>query len=261
LILVAYSLFNPLRHSMRANAAIIVILRLAQTAVWLWAIVGVIRSANRHTARGGSLFWANTARIVICISVIVTAIRLERSTIPAAREAFSIAVGHDPLATATVEASEDGRHILFQGTIGQGSVNAVQKIIDTVPTATTLILDSDGGRLAEAEELALRVRQQHLDTYVEEVCLSACTYVFLAGEHRELSDTAELGFHQPSSTGITTDGRKQMAQQMTEYYRSAGVREWFIDQVLATAPEDMWYPTRRELEQAGVVTLPDPHGN
>jgi hypothetical protein len=86
------------------------------------------------------------------------------------------------------------------------------------------------------------------------LALSACTYVFLAGEHRELSDTAELGFHQPSSAGSTTEGQKEMTQRMIEYYRSAGLREWFIDRVVATSPDHLWYPTRRELEDAGVVT-------
>jgi hypothetical protein len=261
LILVAYSLVNPLRHSLRANAATVLILRIVQMAVWLWAIVGVVRSANRHTARGGSLFWANTARVMICVSVIVTVVRLERNVIPAVRETFAIAAGHDPMATATVEASEDGHEMLLQGTIGQGTAEALQKTINSVPTATRLILESDGGRLAEAEELALRVRQQHLDTYVDGTCLSACTYVFVAGEHRELSDTAELGFHRPSSTGSTTDSQEHMTQQMIEYYRSAGLREWFIDHVAATAPDQLWYPTRRELEEAGVVTSPAPHAD
>jgi hypothetical protein len=43
---------------------------------------------------------------------------------------------------------------------------------------------------------------------------------------------------------------------MREYYRSAGLSDWFVDRVIATQPKDLWYPTRRELEDAGVLTSP-----
>jgi hypothetical protein len=44
-----------------------------------------------------------------------------------------------------------------------------------------------------------------------------------------------------------------MLQKMVEYYRSLGLREWFIDRIIATPPESMWYPTEDELKQAGVL--------
>lgn len=119
--------------------------------------------------------------------------------------------------------------------------------------ATTLVLNSDGGRESAAEEPALRVRQSHLDTLVEYHCLSACTYFFLAGNKREIADDAELGFHQATVEGISGLGKTLVLAQMAEYYRSHGVRQSFIDHIIATPPESMWYPTEDELKKAGVL--------
>jgi hypothetical protein len=253
LVTIGYSLLNPLRHHFRADAAVLLILTAAQLGLWVWVIVGITRSANRHTARGGKLFWANVARLLMVVSVIGMAYRLESRIVPETRLLVSLAAGHDPLDTMTVETSPDGRTINLDGTIGFGSVDKLQKILDASPEATTLILSSDGGREAEAQELALRVRQKNLNTTVQEECLSACTFVFLAGAKREVAEDANLGFHQPTADGLTADEKQIMIQHMVESYRSLGLREWFIDRIIATPPEDMWYPTQDELKQAGVL--------
>lgn len=253
LILIAYSLTNPLRHSLRANALVVLILIALRLGLWIWTIVGVIRSANRHTSRGGKLFWANAARVMIGIGVVATLINAQRSLIPQMRVLTAVATGHDPMDTVNAEAAADGRTMTLDGTLGQGSVDKLQKVFDASPDATTLVLNSDGGRAAIAEELALRIRQRHLNTLVEDHCLSACTYLFLAGTKRELAEDADLGFHQPSAEGVGS-GDEQLIQEMVAYYRSTGLREWFIDRVIATPPEEMWYPTRAELKDGGVIT-------
>jgi hypothetical protein len=253
LIFTGYSLTNPFRHSLRLNACVVLILFALYFCLWIWTIVGVIRSANRHTSRGGKLLWANVARVMICLSVVLTLVKLDRSLIPQMRVLTAIARGHDPMDTVNVEVTPDGRTIVLEGTLGAGSVDKVQKIIDASPDATTLELNSDGGRGQIAEELALRVRRRHLNTSVQDHCVSACTYIFLAGDKRELAEDAELGFHRVSALGVVASD-KSIIQGMVEYYRSAGLRESFIDHIVATPPDDMWYPTRRELENAGVIT-------
>jgi hypothetical protein len=252
-ITTGYVLLSPLRHYLRTDAVVVLMLTALQLTLWVWTSVGITRSANRHTARGGKLFWANTARVMMCISVIAMAARLERSLIPQMRIMASIAAGHDPLDAASVEVTPDGRTITFDGTFGEGAVDRLQRVIDASPNATTLVLNSDGGRESAAEELALRVRQRNLNTLVQEECLSACTFLFLAGNKREIADDAELGFHQATIEGISEPGKTLVLAQMAEYYRSHGVREWFIDRIIATPPESMWYPTQDELKEGGVL--------
>jgi hypothetical protein len=253
LVLIVYSLLTPLRHHFRLDAVVTLILVAAQISLWVWVVVGVIRSANRHTSRGGKLFWANTARVVICISVIVTIVRIESREIPRIRMLASLAVGRDPLDTVSVDSSTDGRTITLDGTIGIGSVAKFQRVLDASPDATTLILNSDGGREVVAQELALRIGRRHLNTFVEDHCVSACTFLFLAGTKREADDDADLGFHQPTAEGLTSREKTIMIQEMVEYYRSQGLREWFIDRIVATSPENMWYPTPAELKEGGVL--------
>jgi hypothetical protein len=255
LVLIAYSQIDPFRRSLRVNAFVLLVLTVLKFGIWIWVTVGIIRSANRHTSRGGSLFWANAARVMICVSLVVTAVRLHGTDIPAVRLMAALVSGHDPMNKVTVETTADGRTITLEGTMGEGSVEQVQKALDASPEATTLILNSDGGRALVAEELARRVRKRHINTLVQDHCLSACTFVFLAGVKRELDDDADLGFHQPSSEGyLSSQGQRAMIQSMVEYYRSVGVRESFIDRVIETPSDDMWYPTRSELEEARVLT-------
>lgn len=246
-------LLNPLRHYLRTDAVVVLVLTALQLTLWVWIVVGIVRSANRHTARGGKLFWANTARVMMCISVIALAVRLERSFIPQTRLMASIAAGHDPLDAASVEVTPDGRTITFDGTFGEKAVEELQRVMDASPNATTLVLNSDGGRESAAEELALRVRKRNLNTLVEDHCLSACTFIFLAGSTREIGEDGELGFHLGTVEGISEMGKSIMQVQMAQYYRSHGVRQSFIDHIVATPPESMWYPTEDELKEGGVL--------
>ena len=64
IVIAAYVLLNPLRHYLRTDAVVVLALTALTLTLWVWTVVGIIRSANRHTARGGKLFWANTARVI-----------------------------------------------------------------------------------------------------------------------------------------------------------------------------------------------------
>src|SRR5206468_12093495 len=127
-----------------------------------------------------------------------------------------------------------------------GSALEVQKILDAAPGATSLMLNSAGGRVMEAQQLARAVRIRNLNTYVEDLCASACTYVFLAGKDRAATPNARIGFHQPSFPGLDADDQRSRTQDMLEAYRAAELPEAFIQRIAKTHSEDMWYPTRDE---------------
>jgi hypothetical protein len=108
LLLFGYEAAQPFSHSLRTGAAAAVILRLAEMAIWIWAVLGIIRSADRHVSHGGSRFWANAARVTVCISVLTTAKDLYNSVIPITRLMAAIAVGRDPMEKASVESIANG---------------------------------------------------------------------------------------------------------------------------------------------------------
>jgi hypothetical protein len=253
--LFGYEAAQPYSHSLRAGAAAALAITAFQVAIGIWATVGILRSANRHTSRGGSLFWANAARMLVLIGVVVIALSLSASIINMTLMA-RIAAGHDPDGVASVESTRNGATLVLRGRIGGGSANALQAVLDATPNTTALVLDSPGGRMTEAADIAGRVKQRHLDTAVVNQCFSACTIIFMAGAHRSAALTATFGFHQPFIVGQGRVGQWVSTQHMREYYRSAGLRDWFVDHVIAIQPKDLWVPTRRELEEAGVLTRP-----
>ena len=63
------------------------------------------------------------------------------------------------------------------------------------PKVETLVLNSGGGSLWAAEEMARLVIDYGLDTHVVGECSSACVTVFLAGKARTMERGSKIGFH------------------------------------------------------------------
>ena len=60
-----------------------------------------------------------------------------------------------------------------------------------------VVLRSPGGFVAYGMAIYDEIRRNGADTHVDEYCASACTFIFLAGKHRSMSDKAVLLFHSP----------------------------------------------------------------
>jgi len=221
---------------------------------WVWSVVGIWRSADAHPSRGGALSWAVVAKFFVVIGALVMAGKLTTSFGPQIKEFSQIALGKDPLGKVTVTVGANGQSILVSGMLGEGSADEVQKIVSAAPAAHILVLDSRGGRLLEAKQIADLVRKKRFDTYTEGQCASACTFIFLAGKDRAATPNAQIGFHQPSIAGFEPRVQRDITQEMGELYRTAGLPAAFIRKAQDTPAGDMWYPTRDELIQANVLT-------
>jgi hypothetical protein len=242
------------KHSLRMAAAARITFLALQYCLWIWGVVGVFRSANRHAGRGGSLFWANAARLMICLAILFSTVRIATSDIPGLWELGAIATGHDRMPKVWIVKTGYPTSIWLLGLIGTGSAQEVENALNAQPTVTKVILSSQGGRAAEAEAIAALVKQRHLDTVVRADCSSACTYILLAGHHRSAEHPAKIGFHQSTFPGTTVLGQLQLNHRMTEYYRSAGLPEAFIEHIMSTSPNTLWYPSPAELVDARVLT-------
>ncbi len=221
----------------------------------VWSVVGIWRAAGHHASRGGSKGWAIAARVVIVCSTLGTIAPLTKNVLPQMREFGLIAIGRDPIGSYRVNVSPDGRSVRVVGTFREGSAARIVDALDATPTARWLVLDSNGGRLLEAERLARDVRARGLNTYVGRLCASACTFVFLAGKTRAASPDARIGFHQPSGVGLNSLGQRQITQSVLDRYRSAGLPPELIRRVAQTPPNKIWFPTVDELVRARVVTV------
>lgn len=260
LILTGATLFSSAILAAMGNASLqsIAIASILQhvfaLSLWVWSSVGIWRSAGKHATRGGSRGWAIAARIVVVLGTIATVSRLFGSVVPQLHELGLIASGQDPLGVIQVSASPDGKAIILQGTLGEGSAAVAIKAMDAAPGAKILVLNSNGGRLREARFLMEAVGERHLNTYVENRCVSACTYIFLAGQDRAATPNAQIGFHQPSFAGGDPQSQKFATDAMTAVYRKAGLPEDFVRHIARTPAESMWYPSRDEMIAANVLT-------
>jgi len=222
-------------------------------ALRVWSFVGIWRSAGRHPARGGSAFWAYAARAMVAIAVlslVVTSPQLWSQV----REMALIASGNDPIgAPAIIKVSANGDAITLDGFITSGVSKKLRQTLDAAPNARTLLLNSHGGRILEALATVDVIKARHLDTRVIEDCESACTLLFLAGTERSASPLAAIGFHQPDFPGLGSQERESLIQSNREDYRAAGMSDQFIDRIMATSPQHIWYPSAEEMTEAGVL--------
>ncbi|MEJ6403646.1 hypothetical protein [Yoonia sp. 2307UL14-13] len=140
----------------------------------------------------------------------------------------------------------------------------------------TLQLTSSGGRVWAGNEMARIVLDHALDTRVEVECSSSCVTIFLAGDRRQMTKGSRIGFHQTtwSTNGLRSyyknwredenwrtpfdfgswiyqDTQHETAEHL-RYMIDRGVDPLFAIETKMARPE-MWFPTRQELETAGVL--------
>jgi hypothetical protein len=117
-----------------------------------------------------------------------------------------------------------------------------------------LHLNSNGGKLDEADRIAAKVAKRKLVTYVSDECVSACTHIFLAGRERWIGDRGKLGFHRPYYSGLVDFNRFAITSQEEKYLRSFDIPENFVAKVLSTPGSSMWYPSAEDLARAHVIS-------
>lgn len=142
-----------------------------------------------------------------------------------------------------------------------------------------LNINSAGGYIYAADYLADLVIDYDLDTNVSGTCDSACTTVFLGGNKRTIDRGSWLGFHQSYwgaeaienyykemkeeeewstpfefASWMHDDTQSEILTDL-EYLIERKVSASFAIKTLQASSDDMWYPRRKELENAGVIRL------
>ena len=191
--------------SVQLTSVISLLVMIVGLGVWLWSIVGIWRSATRHSVRGGHATWARVAQGMVILGLLGL-IGRGADTVKYAAETASLAFGQDSFG-APASVTHSGAALHLEGTLALGSASALKKALNLAPDARVLRLTSIGGRLGEAEQIAALVRARGMETLVDGECLSACTFILVAGSKRSQLAGARIGFHQPSYPGL--DGAEQ----------------------------------------------------
>jgi hypothetical protein len=145
----------------------------------------------------------------------------------------------------------NGETLELSGSFSWALPQNFQAVLASAPRVRLVRLESPGGHVLPALQVAMIIQQHGLDTYVGRLCASACTIAFLGGRERWLAAGARLGFHQARARGFP-------AEQVNEYLRQAYVHfhvpQSFIAHVLRTRPADIWFPTPAELRAVRYTT-------
>lgn len=185
--------------------------------------------------------------------------------------------------TAPAELSVEGTALVFDtetgikdGEIDHDDTEQMRVMLQETPGITALRLNSGGGSISAAESMARIVQDYGLDTEVNGKCASACVTVFLAGKSRRMTRGSSIGFHLRSWSAADVadyyDANKgdegwanpfefaswvYQDTQVEVYLAITEVIDQGVDPSFAVkmyAPrEKMWYPSRLELEAAGVL--------
>src|SRR5438552_8077942 len=147
-----------------------------------------------------------------------------------------------------------GSEVEFLGEIDFGAAEELRRALALAPSAKVLHLNSPGGEIQEAREMAQIVHERGIITTVDKLCMSACPLVFLAGKQRYVAPGAEIGFHRFESPGMSTAEMDTLNQVDRNYMQKAGIPREFIDKAFATPISSIWIPTHAELQTAGIIT-------
>jgi hypothetical protein len=218
-----------------------------------WQLVGIWRSASRHSVKG-KRFWPGAAKAMVIITILKSFVDLGNTFFPIFAEHIHIAMGDQRFGESRFRLLRNGTELEFAGGINIGTAREFERMLDAATEVRVLHLNSPGGRVAEADLMAAEVRNRRLITYVSERCESACIHVFLAGHERWISERGKLGFHQPSFSGLGQEDLARLVEQERRDLISMGLPTEFVSKALETPSNEMWRPSHEELIAARVIS-------
>lgn len=233
---------------------------LFHVALYIWQIVGVLRAGDRYLQSYGSSIWVPAAHVGVIASFILTSV----SGFAASQNLFvdkpdrnlAEAWQRERAARYTLTVTDDGRYIRLTGQFELGVTRGLTTLLSEHPDVRGIILNSEGGYISEGRGVARLIRNKGLDTYVFDVCKSACTTAFMGGKNRAIGENGRLGFHQ---YWVAVNYPEKLLSPQVEqdkdrsFFAEQGIHPRFLTQIFDKPHSDIWFPGREELLQAGVV--------
>ena len=166
---------------------------------------------------------------------------------------------------------------LVKDYVTYGDVDLFRKFLAQNSEISIIDLNSLGGLTEAGLEIARVVADFDVNTTVSGECSSSCALIFLAGKDRQLQTGGLLGFHRPiwSAAGMEThynNNRSKerwgdafdfsswlmadtffVAGKIFQAYSDAGAAIDFAAATLSINNDQVWYPSRNELEVSGII--------
>jgi hypothetical protein len=222
--------------------------------VQLWWIVGVWRSASRYAFENTRGYWGEVAKVVMVLSALSTIGTFATQGIPQVVEFIAVIRTYNSSPAYSLRILKDATELEISGPLDFGISRATANLLSDHPTIKTVHLNSDGGRLAEADALKDLVLSRQLNTYVARNCASACVTVFVAGSNRWLSRGAQLGLHSPYFPGSSEEEIKAVAKSTKAFFYSRSIAADVIERGFNTPYDDMWVPDHATIFASNLAT-------
>ena len=218
-----------------------------------WQVVGIWRAAT-HYQQSGKTFWGAAAKLVSVLGVLNAGYGFVFFGAAQMLGMYEIINGDSRVGPHQFQVMANGQMLDFSGGITFGVARELDQFLNAMGNLKTVRLNSNGGRIREAQKMSDLLRARGLSTLVTQNCLSACTIVFLGGKERLVAPSGRLGFHQPAFAGMTAADRRAAIATEEERLLRLGLSKSFAERANAASPDGMWYPDSAELLRENVVT-------
>jgi GYF domain 2 len=223
------------------------------TALPVWQVVGIWRSADKHVSRGGSAGWATAAKAAMLLGLIQFVGALN-TQLPLLKQSIAMMAGHEDVPHYKIRVLRNATELEVSGGLSYGTTDAVSTILDATPTVKLIHLNNVGGWITEGVKLGDLIEVRGLSTFTSRSCVSACMMAFISGKDRYLGGNGRLGFHSASVAGVGGKVAEGGNDRQREVFARHGVDPDFVTHAVTTTASDMWYPTHEELISAHVIT-------
>jgi len=218
----------------------------------VWQLVGIWRSASKHTTRGGKPSWAMITKIAVVIGSISAVGNINSQLLPIISQSVKTVIQGEQVPHYSLRLLRNGKELEVSGGISYGVTKAVKEMLKASPNVEVIHMNSIGGWIKEAKKLHDLIRSKKLITFTSTHCESACTIAFLGGRERYLGENGKIGFHSASIDGKTTvEGTND---EQIKVLRKSGAAYAFINKLVNISPNSMWYPTNQELLDNHIIT-------
>ena len=219
--------------------------------VAIWQLVGVWRASSAAKEPGRSWLTRWFARSISAVTALI-GLAMVTAAPGGMASLHEAATDQDEIGRQGHSVEADEQTLQLSGYMSWGLLDQVNNAFAQNPGINTVVMNSPGGHIQVGTRLYKLFRARGVTTVAEGLCGSACTIAFIGGKERILNKGAKLGFHSAAGSGqVLVEAANQ---KLISTFREFGAGDAFIERMLATPPEDVWYPDRKQLLATGIVT-------
>lgn len=144
------------------------------------------RQASSRSLRAGAVRCSLATAALTAFALVLLPVRVE------------VAVGRFTSPNGEVAYDAELDAVRIRGPIGIRMRRDLTAIMTSHPDTKLILLESEGGLIDEALEIAEEVAGHQMTVRVDDYCASACVILWAASPTRQLAPNAELGLHEGS---------------------------------------------------------------